>query len=89
MLCFLQALFDMVAKRSNIVHITYHGDITISSEREFLEHKLLTGKDVMERMLHPEETTKEATTSNIAKNLIDHWEWCNVYSQSSKASPKK
>ena len=62
----------MITKHSNIVHKTYHKDNTISSKREFLEHRLATGKDVMESVLHAEKTTKEAATSNIAQNLIDY-----------------
>lgn len=56
-----------------------HKDYVFRSKSIFPDGKLPTAKDVLQRVLHEDNWTKENTARKIALELVNHWIYCNVY----------
>ena len=67
--------------RSSSVKVTkvLRSGYVIMSKKQFQERKLPTKKDVIERVLREDNFFFKSAAGFIAKELIDHWIWCNVY----------
>ena len=56
-----------------------HEDHVCTGASKFPAGQLPTARDIIERMLHEKKWSKEVTALQIAKELIGHWVFCNVY----------
>ena len=70
-------------RRSQAVKKTevLHSGTVFTSRQEFESGLLTTKKSVIERTLHEDNFLKKSAAAKIAKELIELWNWCNVYTK--------